>query len=115
MPKEPKALENADDPVYVTQGTVQIERLTETKAEIFINPASDYAVKHNEEDYIVFVGAGFPRLESRLFDRKKKSFTVQQGYFIEMLTKAAFARTKIEIKMDAGCTKIMALKIPAVP
>jgi hypothetical protein len=72
MPKEPKALENADKPVYVTQGTVQLERLTESKAEMFINPTPDYAVKHNEKDYVVFVEAESLQPQSRLFDRKKE-------------------------------------------
>jgi len=98
---------------YVTQGTVQVECRTKTNAEIFINPTTDHAVKHNEKDYIVFVDAESPQPQSQLFEKKTKSFTIQEEHFIEMLTKAAFKGTKIEIRMNAECKKIEARKIPA--
>jgi hypothetical protein len=104
---------------HVTQGTVQVERNTKDAVKTFINPTTDYAVKHNEKDYIVLVNAESPS-KSRLFERKKNGFTIEgftatELYFIEMLTDAAFKGTKIEIMMNADCTKIEALKIPAMP
>jgi hypothetical protein len=115
MPTESKILKKDDNLTsYVTQGTVQIERRTKAEAEIFINPTPDYAVKHNGKDYIVFVGAESLQAQSQLFE-KTKGFPIEGEYFIEMLTEAAFQRTKIEIRMNADCTKIAALKIPAMP
>jgi hypothetical protein len=99
---------------YVTQGTVQIERRTKAEAEIFISPTPDYAVKHNRKDYIVFVCAESSEVQSRLFE-KTKGFPIQGEHLIEMLIEAAFQRTKVEIQTNADCTKIDALKIPAIP
>jgi hypothetical protein len=61
---------------YVTQGTIQVERKTKDAVESFINPTTDYAVKHNEKGYIVFVNAESPP-KSRLFERKKNGLTIE--------------------------------------
>src|SRR5579859_6211852 len=98
---------------FVTQGTVQVLRTASAEAEIFINPTPDYAVKHNEKDYIVFVDTGSSPPGSRLCEKKTKVCTSQEAHFIEMLTAAAFQRTKIEIRMNVDFTKIEGLKIPA--
>jgi fructose-specific component phosphotransferase system IIB-like protein len=118
---------------YVTQGTVQIERKTETEAVIFISSTPNYAVKHNEKDYVVFVEAKSSqpdaestqlnaelKPQSRLFDKKTQHFTAEV-YLIEMLIKAAFKKTCIEITITIDDPpkedppKITALKIPAMP
>jgi hypothetical protein len=108
---------------YVTQGTVQVERRTKTEADIFIAPTPDYAVKHNEQEYIVFVDAESQPPQSRLFEtktkvctiqKKTKGFAIKEEHFIEMLTEAAFKTTRIEIRMNDDCTKIEAIKIPAM-
>jgi hypothetical protein len=123
MSDEPKTPENANNPMsYVTQGTVQIERKSEIEADIIINPTQDYAVKHNEREYIVFVKVKEdsedskdeepPSIASKLFE-KRKPFPTEK-YLIEMLTKAAVERTRVEITINAHDT-ITALKIPAMP
>jgi len=99
---------------YVTQGTVQVERRTKTEADIFITPTPDYAVKHNEQEYIVFVDAESQPPQSILFETKTKGFAIKEEHFIEMLTEAAFKTTRIEIRMNDNCTKIEAVKIPAM-
>jgi hypothetical protein len=100
--------------LYVTQGTVQVKRKTETDADVCINPIPDYAVKHNGKEFIVFVEADAQssQPQSKVLE-KTKAFAVEK-YLVEMLTKAAFKGTKIEITMNADC-KIEALKIPAMP
>jgi len=98
---------------YVTQGTVQVKRRAETDADVFINPTSDYAVRHNGKEYIVFIDPQSSPLQSKVFE-KTQAFAVEQ-YLIEMLTKAAFKGTKIEITMNAERMTIEALKIPAMP
>lgn len=115
MPTKPTILSKADNHMlYVTQGTIQIERRTKSEAEFFITPTPDYAVRHDGKDYIVFVGVDSSETRSQLFE-KRKGFRIGEEHFIEMLSKAAFQRTKIEIRMNADCTKIDALKIPAMP
>lgn len=119
MPEEPKSGENADNLMsYVTQGAVQVECATETEVGIFISPTPDYAVKHNGQDYIVLIGDGSPQPRSQLlqlFEKKTKRFSIQGECLIAVVIQAAFQKTKIEIRMNADCTKIEALKVPAMP
>lgn len=100
---------------YVTQGTVQLER-DGTTAKIFISPTSDYAVRHRENDYVVFVSESpSSRPQSRLLDKKAGSLTidVKKKELIEVLTEAAFERTVVEIIGNAKCTDVEAVKVPA--
>jgi len=122
MPEELKALENANNLMsYVTQGTVQIEHKPRTHAHITISPTPNYAVKHNDKDYVVFVevvedgkseDTRSTSPNSKLFE-KTTSFATE-GDLVGMLTEAAFRRTSIEITINAG-NAITALKIPAMP
>lgn len=98
---------------YVTQGTAQVKRKTETDADVFVNPTPDYAVKHDGKEYIIFVDAQTSPSQSKVFE-KTTPFAVEK-YLLEMLTWAAFKGTKMEIIMNADCTKIEALKVPAMP
>ena len=114
---------------YVTQGTVQVGIKTvrvkhgkkfkvENNIEIQINPAQEYTVKHNKNDYIIFIDTG-PVLKAIVF-KKTQSFTTKNLGFIQYLTNAAFKSTKIEIEIrdprsGSAPTKIEieSLKIPA--
>ena len=118
--------------LYVTQGTVQVERRTKADAVIFINPTQGFSIKHGKEDYIVFVsenalnGKGF---DAQVF-KKTQAFQTKGEDFIQILTEAAFNKTNIEIRINKVenqikkedeqlpnpiTIKIDSVKIPATP
>lgn len=102
--------------LLVTQGTVQLEYVDvgseDLKVNIYINPISDYTIKHGKEDYIVLM----PELDkeakfgdAKIF-RKTQAFTASSRQIIEVID----TETKIEIKIDSSQpTVIKSIKIPA--
>lgn len=105
---------------YVTQGTVQAITIPTTagvsELEIKINPRQDYAVKHNGNNYILFMpvgpGAGAKVLEVSAATGRPD---VKDSVLVEALINAAFNSTNIEIMVDivGKDISIKSIKIPA--
>src|SRR5437764_9222173 len=81
---------------YVTQGTIQVEIISETDIEMKINPVPDYTVKHEKQDYILFI---HDDIRNAKLSEKTQPFTIKQPPFIQHLIAAAVKQIKIEIKI----------------
>jgi hypothetical protein len=111
---------------YVTQGTVQVE-IESAHLLIRINPNQDYAVKHNEKSYIIFMpkdttlGLALTTVlvNAKILEKSSKEVIIHgqnDDRLAQALTKAAFDKTNIEIVVDIDQhdnITVKSIKIPA--
>src|SRR5436190_6953339 len=96
---------------YVTRGNVQVELKTGTKGKIYIriHPVQGYAVKHDKEDWIVFISINDdPKVQSlgAVAFKRTQRFTTTTEFFAQSLIDTALKQTVIEIKItDAEAEK----------
>lgn len=101
---------------YVTQGTIQLQKEKEAgkfKLTAWINPSSDFTVKYQKEEYIVFILENpTPSKEEALVFKKDQPFSLSEEFedWCE-----CDGNTKLEIGIDGNDTnpEIISLKIPA--
>jgi len=108
---------------YVTRGNVQVELKTGTKDKIYIriNPVQGYAVKHEKNDWIVFINDDsdvhsleVTVLAAQLF-KKTHVFTTSDSRFVQPLLDSALKQSVIEIKIKKPDSfEIESIKIPAL-
>jgi hypothetical protein len=119
----------ADEICYVTRGTVQfiIEGSRETegsreaegsKGRVLITPIADYATKHKETSYVIFLPES-PGPSPMGFRVGNTRFTFLPE-LREVLIQAAFKRTSLEITIDEAARgtetpQIKKVTIPATP
>jgi hypothetical protein len=105
--------------LHLTQGTVRIECDavgTKPKYSVTINPTPDYAVKHKDKNYIVFVPETDPGKTGCWVFERDQTFTIAEDGVRTILIAAAVGGRKLEIGIQATENpEIVAVKIPATP
>lgn len=104
---------------YVTWGTVQITASVESDFKIKINPHQDYSVKHNKENYIIFMPNGNSISDAKVFKTKEvETLVIKKAKpLIHALIQAVANNTNIEIvvKIDnSNKITIESITIPAI-
>ena len=112
---------------YVTQGTIQVE-IESNRLLIRINPHQDYALKNNEKNYIIFMpkettlgsAPSTALMNAKVLEKSSKDVIIHgqnDDRIAQALTKAAFEKANIEIRVSIDETKntiiIKSVKIPA--
>ena len=111
MPTKESKKESSE---FITQGMIQL-KMVDGKEDVtaWINPVSDYTVKHQGKEYIVFISEKFSAPNDRvLVYEKDQPFSLSKD-FVEWCD---CDNTKIEIGINApdfSAPKIISLKIPA--
>jgi hypothetical protein len=101
---------------YVTRGNIQIELKTGNEDVVIkINPVQGYAVKHEKEDWTVFIkdDPKAQSLDARVFKTTQSFTTAKDSCFIQALVSAALQQTVIEIRIkEPNSQKIESIKLP---
>jgi hypothetical protein len=102
---------------YVTHGTVQFtKRAGASPGEtVQIAPTNDYAIKHSDKCYIVFIDDSLTPtpygLLMRAFDIEHP-FSCSDDHLREVLKEAAFKRIRLKLTID-DTSQIIEITIPA--
>ncbi len=103
---------------YITQGTVQVVTALKagtTDLEIKINPSQNYAIKHADKNYIVFINDA--NRDGMVFEVATKTWKipVAETILVAALINAASNSANIEIEVDSTGDIIKSIKIPVIP
>jgi hypothetical protein len=99
---------------YVTRGTVQFMSLPTGRGEIRIAPSDDYAIKHKDKRYLVFIcDSPQPTPDGTKLYETDISFKFADN-LREILIRSAFDRTCLELTFN-GSDEIIGIIIPAKP
>jgi hypothetical protein len=89
---------------------------TKPEYSVTINPTPDYAVKHKDKNYIVFVPETDPGKTACWVFERDHIFTIAEDSVRTILIEAAVRGVKVELGIQAAKkTQIVAVKIPAAP
>ena len=107
---------------YVTQGTVRVTTAANTDSVVItINPNQDYAVKHNNMNYIIFMpngaSAGASALDVKIFKAPKEieNLPVTNVALVQALINAAFNKINIEIMVEIDGSYVKKIKTITIP